>query len=164
MSIQTIINLLGNLIKLHKQFNQFAIEKTEILKKNDMPALNELLKKETALIKQLKKLEQERRVALTNYLKEKGMAIENVTMDQLIEISSEEEQSILKKLQKGLLAEIDQLKKQNELNQQLLEDSLRFVNFSLDLIAPDFSDVNYTHPNQKAFEEGASRSLFDSKA
>lgn len=164
MSIQAIASVLADLIKLHKQFNEMAKEKTEIIRKNDMPALDQLLKKETALIKQLKKLEQDRLFVVNEYLRKKGIAREGVTMAGLIEMASGSEQVVLNKLQKGLLSEIEQLKEQNALNQQLLEDSLRFVNLSLDLIAPDPEDVNYRRPNSRGYEDGMNRSIFDSKA
>lgn len=164
MSAQAIAAVLADMIKLHKIFNELAIEKTGIIKKGDMPALDQLLKKETLLIKQLKKLEQDRLFVVNEYLSNKGMAKEDVTMDELIESATLEEQDVLQRLQKGLLSEIKMLQEHNELNQQLIQDSLRFVNLSLDLIAPDPEEVNYQRPTQKGYSEGSGRSIFDSKA
>lgn len=164
MSLQQITKILVALIQVHKQFNELAIEKTTIIQKSDMPALDQILKKETALITQLTKLEQNRILAVNNYLKDQGIMQKQATIEQLIEVVPENERVVLSKLQKALFAEIDQLKKQNELNQQLLEDSLHFVNLSLDLIAPDPDEVNYKRPNAKSYNEGMNRSIFDSKA
>lgn len=164
MSIQQVATILAEIIQVHKQFNELASEKTDIIQKSDMPALNDLLKKETVLIKRLKKLEQDRILAVNEYLNKKEMPLDGATIEQLIEVAQEEEKDVLNKLQKALLAEIDQLKKQNELNQQLLEDSLHFVNLTLDLIAPDPDEVNYRRPNEKGYNEGVNRSIFDSKA
>lgn len=165
MSAQAIAAVLADMIKLHKIFNELATEKTEIIKKGDMPALDQLLKKETLLLKKLKKLEQDRLFVVNEYLTFKGMAKEDVTMDELIQSATRDEQDVLQRLQKGLLSEIQLLQQHNELNQQLIADSLRFVNLSLDLIAPDPEEMTYQRPTKKkAYDEGQGRSIFDSKA
>lgn len=164
MSFERVVNILAHFIKIHKQMNELAIEKTEIIKKNDMPALDELIKKEASLIKQLKKLEQDRKKTVSEYARKYGLTSENVTISELVESVPEKERAILKKLQKGLLSEIGQLKKQNELNGQLLEDSLRYINFTLDLIVPDPEEYMYRRPSGKQSDEGTHRSIFDSRA
>ncbi|MDE5414041.1 flagellar protein FlgN [Alkalihalobacterium chitinilyticum] len=164
MSAKAVIAVLADLTKLHKTFNEIAREKTDVIQKNDMPALDVLIKKEGALIHQLRKLEQDRMIVVEEYLKSKGLVTEGVTMDQLLELAPKEEQPILTKIHRALMSEIDKLKQNNELNQQLIEDSLRFVNLSLDLMAPEPDDVTYQRPMQKNYEAGSSRSIFDSKA
>lgn len=42
MSAKAIAAVLADMIKLHKIFNELATEKTEIIKKGDMPALSTL--------------------------------------------------------------------------------------------------------------------------
>lgn len=161
---KAIIQVLADLIKLHQRLNEFALEKTEIIKKNDMPSLDALLKKESAFIQQLRKLEEDRLYVTSDYMRSKGIETEGVTMAKLIELMPKEEQPLLKKLQQALLSEIERLRTNNELNQQLLLDSLRFVNFSLDLIAPEPEEVNYQRPTKTETGPSHGRSLFDSKA
>ncbi|OLO38089.1 hypothetical protein BTR23_11880 [Alkalihalophilus pseudofirmus] len=164
MSAKAVIAVLADLIKLHKTFNEIAIEKTEVVKKSDIPALDMLIKKEGALIHQLNQLEQKRILVVEAFLNRKGLVTEGVTMEQVIEMAPKEEQPILTKLQRALMSEIDRLKKNNELNQQLIEDSLRFVNLSLDLMAPEPEEINYQRPAQKNYDSDTKRSIFDSKA
>ncbi|MEB1806673.1 MAG: flagellar protein FlgN [Bacillaceae bacterium] len=164
MSAKAVIAVLADLIKLHKTFNEIAQEKTEVVRKSDIPALDVLIKKEGALIHQLRKLEQDRLFVVEEFLKGKGLVTEGVTMDQLIELVPKEEHPILTKLHRALMSEIDTLKKSNELNQQLIEDSLRFVNLSLDLMAPEPDEITYQRPSQKNYDSEKKRSMFDSKA
>ncbi|WP_209121474.1 flagellar protein FlgN [Alkalihalobacillus sp. BA299] len=164
MSAKAVIKVLADLIKLHQVLNEIAVEKTEIVKKGEMPALDLLIKKEVALIQQLRKLEENRMLVVEQFFTDKGLVTEDVTMDQLIEHAPKDEQSLLLKLYRALLSEIDTLKKNNELNQQLIEDSLRFVNLSLDLLTPEPDDVNYQRPTKSNNDTVASRSIFDSKA
>lgn len=166
MSTKAIIAVLADLIKLHKTFNELAEKKAEVVKKGDMPALDDLIKQETTLIKKLKNLEEDRLFVVKEYLQSKGWMLEGVTMEQLIESAPKEEQLILSRLQKGLLSEMKKLQEQNQLNQQLIEESLRFVNLSLDLVAPQpDDDVNYQRPTNapKGYDLNGNRSMFDSK-
>ncbi len=164
MSAKEIIAVIAEMIKLHKTFNELAIEKTDIIKKSDIKALDMLIKKEGALIHQLNQLEQKRMSVVEAFLNRKGLVTEGVTMEQVIEMAPKEEQPILTKLQRALMSEIDRLKKNNEQNQQLIEDSLRFVNLSLDLLAPEPEEINYQRPAQKNYDSDTKRSIFDSKA
>ncbi|WP_096202424.1 flagellar protein FlgN [Bacillus sp. FJAT-45350] len=164
MSTKAIMDVMADLIKLHQTFNQLAVEKTEAIKNSDMPSLDKLLKQETAYVKKLRKLEEDRLFVVNQYLANEGLVTEGVTMGNLVELVPSTEQVLLGKLQKALLSEIDRLRKRNELNQQLIEDSLRFVNLSLDLIAPEPEEVNYKRPTKTSYEENTGRSLFDSKA
>ncbi|WP_026672376.1 flagellar protein FlgN [Alkalihalobacterium bogoriense] len=165
MSTKNIAEVLQELLSVHQAFRKLAKEKAEVLKKGDMPALDQLIKKEAVVIQQLKKLEQDRLFVVEQYLHSKGLVTEGVTMAQLIQMTSPEEQEVLEKLQQELLEEIEGLKAENELNQQLIQDSLRFVNLSLDMLSPQQDeDVNYKRPKSNQYEGGASRSIFDSRA
>ncbi|WP_216830369.1 flagellar protein FlgN [Alkalihalobacterium elongatum] len=164
MSAKAVIAVLADLIKVHKELNQIAVEKTEVVKKGEMAALDMLIKKESPFIHHLGKLEEKRVLAVEQFINEKGLVTEDVTMKQLIERAPQEEQTLLLKLYRALLSEIDILKKNNQLNQQLIEDSLRFVNLSLDLLTPEPEEVTYQRPTKNQYETGSSRSIFDSKA
>lgn len=164
MSAKAIITVLAELIKVHKELNKIAADKTDIVKKGEISALDMLIQKEVPFIHQLKKLEENRQFEVEQFLKHKGMVTEGVTFNDLVECAPKEEQALLLKLYQALLAEIDTLKNHNDLNQQLIVDSLRFVNLSLDLITPEPDDVTYQRPTQKNYEASSSRSIFDSKA
>ncbi|MBU8905986.1 flagellar protein FlgN [Desertibacillus haloalkaliphilus] len=161
---KAIIDVIAKLVKAHQSLNELAKQKTEVLKKGDMPALDKISQQEMAHVQQLQKLEQDRLDFVDRYVKQKGLMTEGVTMDILLEHVPVNERVILKKLQDVLVAEVDTLKQQNELNQQLIEDSLRFVNLSLDLVMPEPDEVNYQRPTTSEPEPQYGRSLFDSKA
>lgn len=164
MAEQTLTDILAELIQLHKRLNELALEKVDAVKKNEIATLNDIIKQETSLIKKLTRAEQSRMNAIQQFSKEKGLVIENVTMETIIEHSSNEEQPQLREQFHCLLDEMTRLREMNELNKMLIEDSLRFVNLSLDLLSPDISDMNYERPTTK--ESGAieQRSIFDSRA
>lgn len=151
------------LVQLHQVFNNLADEKTEALTKGDNLRLRSLLQKESAQLKQLEQLEQERSRLVRFFISGKGLVTEGGTLAELLPYFDDGEKGELVTLQKKLIEDIEQLKKKNELNQQLIQDALRFVNLSLDMLQPELDTGNYGRVN-KEDEEPLGRSLFDSKA
>lgn len=166
MAEQTLTGILVELIQLHERLNELALKKVDAVKKNDIATLNDIIKQETSLIKKLTKAELSRMNAVQHFLQVKGLVRENATMETMIEHSPVEEQPQLKEQFHRLLDEMTRLREMNELNKMLIEDSLRFVNLSLDLLSPDMTDMNYERPTTKEhdFSESRGHSLFDSKA
>lgn len=164
MAKYTLTDILAELIYLHEQLNELAIKKVETVKKNEIMALNEIIKQETSLIKKLTKAEQSRMDVVQEFRRAKGLVIEDVTMELIIEHSPVEEQPKLTEQFQILLNEMILLKEMNELNKMLIEDSLRFVNLSLDLLSPDMTDMNYERPTTKESGSAEQRSIFDSRA
>lgn len=151
------------LVQTHCQFNELAQEKSEALTKGDISHLRTLLQKESALLKQLQQQEQERLRLVRMFMNGKGLVTEGGTISELLPHICEEEEKQLVSLQQVLLKEIEKLKIQNELNQKLIQDSLRFVNLSLDVLQPEVDTGNYGRTNQED-DEPHGRSLFDSRA
>lgn len=156
MSAQPIIEALEQLIKLHQGFNKLASKKKNIIIEGDTDALTALLIDEQKYVKAISQIEIKRQEAVQTFLKHP----KNATLNQVMEEASPEEAEILQRLKIELLEEVTQLKEQNELNQQLLVQSLQFVNLSLDVLRPQ--DRNYNYGNEQAPKP--SISMFDSKA
>ncbi|MFJ8266887.1 flagellar protein FlgN [Peribacillus asahii] len=156
MSAQPIIEALEQLIKLHQGFNKLASKKKNIIIEGDTDALTALLIDEQKYVKAISQTEIKRQEAVQTFLKHQ----KNATLNQVIEVAQLEEAEILQRLQIELLEEVTQLKEQNEFNQQLLVQSLQFVNLSLDVLRPQ--DRSYNYGNEQAPKP--SISMFDSKA
>src|SRR5690554_2452611 len=150
---QEIVTIFKALTAVHEKFNEKAIEKQEAVKKGNMQALDQLLKEESALIQQLGKLENTRQHVVNAWMQEKGFVKENVTFEQLMKFFTEENKEELLHWEQRLVQEITKLKQQNELNQQLIEESLRFVNMSLDAMQPKQEFSNYHNPSGKKMND-----------
>ncbi|HEX7065878.1 MAG TPA: flagellar protein FlgN [Bacillales bacterium] len=164
MSAESMIETMKVLVSVHRELNEQAKEKTETLKNGDMEALETLMKKEEAAVSKLKELEELRVRQVDVFLGEKGMIGENVTMSQLLKVADPEEEQKLLQIQHQLTEEIILLKQQNALNQELIEQSLQFVNVSLNLYQPEKEPANYGRPDQTKNSAQRGRSLFDSQA
>lgn len=162
---QELIQIFQAMTVVHERFNEQAVRKEETIKTGDMEGLDQVMKEESPLIQQLRKLENTRQHLVLQWMKDKGLVKENVTMDQLTPLFPAKEREAVEYWQRRLMTEIDKLKEQNSLNQQLLEDSLRFVNLSLDAMNPQEQNqfTSYSGDGEQDDDEQGGRSLFDSK-
>lgn len=157
MTFSELISILEAQTKLHESLYKLAQRKTEALKKNDIDTLSTLINEEQKLIFAIRQFE-ERRVRWMETTFPNG---QNVTITRCIELADEMEREKLANLYKQLAETIAQLKQANELNKQLLEQSLQFVSAMLDAVMPSAQPITYNETNQ--YEETANRSIFESK-
>ncbi|SDN02239.1 FlgN protein [Fictibacillus solisalsi] len=152
MASAQMIPMLQKLLYVHKELNHLAAEKTDTLKKGDVAALDVLLEKENEYVKTLRNLEEQRTQTST------------LTMSKLIEQAAPEEIQQLRHLQEQLKKEYLLLKQQNQLNQQLLHQSLQFVNMSMNMLIPEPEKLTYSSSKANGYTGASSIALFDSKA
>lgn len=161
MSVEVMTASIEKLLMLHRSLYQLAVKKTEIIKKSDMEALDQLLKEEQKHIAAIGQVEKERQKAVMVFSPD----VRQPTMSDCIKSFSELEQDRLTVLVNELALYIQYLKDQNNLNQQLIHHSLQFANFSMELLRPQPANINYSPPtkNQKPSETHSS-SIINSEA
>ncbi|WP_404404908.1 flagellar protein FlgN [Jeotgalibacillus malaysiensis] len=135
MTQQSIKTILSQQIKLHKSLLELAKRKTVVIKENDLESLNQLIKDEQKHIQAIGALETKRQ-----------------------QLNTEED---VQQEKDELLQVIIDLKTINELNQDLLTQSMQFVSLNLDLLMPQPDSINYS---KKDNEDEPVRSMFDSQA
>lgn len=159
MSAAELILSLEKLLQLHKNLYQITLQKTEILKSENIDALKELLKKEQMFVKAISQLEDERIKQTVAFLGRE----DELSMSACIEKATGSEQDKLKELEKDFKETIDSLKATNELNRELAKQALQLVSMTLDMLMPQQAEFNYNKPANKPIEKQR-RSLFDSQA
>lgn len=164
VSTEKIIQPLEKLHLLHKSLYQIAKKKTDIIKSGDIDALRSVLNDETKHIQAIKKFETELSENVATYLEQNDYIKSDFKLNDCINILIEPAKTKVTQLKIALENQIKELKYQNELNQQMLEQSLQFVNLSLDIIVPDIDSFNYDRPGQHILAGQEGRSIFDSKA
>lgn len=168
MSVQSIISILDKLEKMHKSLLEHAYKKTELVKKGDMQELDNMLKIEQSHVAAIETLEQQRQKIVTDYFRAKGIAHSDIpTVADVIEAASkEEERQQLQAVRDRLMETIEELKRQNDLNQKLVFQSLQFVNMSLDLMRPrpQENTMNYSSKEVRGTNNAAKKAFFDSQA
>ncbi len=160
MPLQSIIQSLEQLTQLHQRLYSLSVQKTEILKKGDMDELQNLLKQEKKTAKAINQIEAGRLEQTTTWAKEHVLAQEKVTVTTMLEyLQGTESGQALEQATTQLAEKLVALKQQETLNQELTQQSLQFVQLSLDMIAPTIDSFNYGN-----IQQPSKRSVFDSKA
>lgn len=78
------------------------------------------------------------------------------------ELTGPVETEIIERLKAELIDEVTKLKERNGLNQQLIYQSLQFINVSLDMLRPQNQNLNYGDSVKKPVK--SVMAMFDSKA
>ncbi|MGD8190286.1 flagellar protein FlgN [Brevibacillus ginsengisoli] len=161
-----LYEMLDNLLNLHRALYTLAEQKKDVLIKGNVEALTLMTQQEQKLIKAVNASEAARSQVIHDILAEKGLSLAEPTLYELIKsLTSIEEKSRLKSYREELIRIVSELRQANELNQQLLEQSLSFVNHSLDILTDTPEDeFIYKKPIGHQGAQQASRSFINKKA
>ncbi|WP_080843986.1 flagellar protein FlgN [Cytobacillus gottheilii] len=159
MSATALITAMENLLKLHKSLNELAIKKTDIIKAGDMPALDQMLKDEQSHVAAIEKMEQLRQAACSKVVQQQ----EKPTLEDCLPFLEEDIKSKALTLKDSLVTEVEALQERNQLNQQLIYQSLQFVNMSMSLLQPQ-SMQNFNYTNPKSNQSKPQKGMFNSRA
>ncbi|SHE11366.1 FlgN protein [Chlamydia abortus] len=165
MAIKQLVHVLNKLNEVHALLLESGEQKKQALIRNDVASLNQLVHNENKLIKQVSQLEQQRAVVTNDFLLSKGYKLnDRITVTEIAKlIFNAEEKGILLEAQERLVNTLHQLKQLNEANQELVKQSLAFVEFSIDVMSGSEEDWSYQHPDQTASKIQRS-GLFDTRA
>lgn len=166
MSIESLKQTMDQLNAIHLTLLELAEQKTGILVINKVDKLNQIVNKETSLMKRITELDLQRIEDISGFLIEKGYKPNpRITVGDLVKLVVKmEEKKLLTDSQRQLLTTIDKLRKVNSLNQKLIEQSLAFIEYSMDIVlGPSDEDIIYRNPSHQ--KQGIKRSgMFDSRA
>jgi flagellar biosynthesis/type III secretory pathway chaperone len=166
MAFQALLRTIADLNDSHHTLLELADLKKDVLIHDQVAKLTEIVTKENKLIKQIGIQNQERLEAVGNFLIEKGYKPNpKVTISDLTKIIFNiEDKKALMDSQRQLKETIHQLRQKNAVNQQLIEQSLIFIDYSLDLyIGPPDDEAVYHNPGQQL--KGNKRpGVFDTRA
>lgn len=160
MSATTLITSMEKLLKLHRSLLDLTTKKADIVKKGDMDALNQLIKDEQKHLTAISMIEKERLAATVAIVPE----LEQPTVSDCLEKVEETEKDKLEAVRDELLETVKQIQEKNEHNQQLIYQSMQFVNFSLSLVAPQPESFTYGPPAGHKKTAPQSSGMFSSKA
>jgi flagellar biosynthesis/type III secretory pathway chaperone len=166
VTILPLLELMGQLEAIHRELIGLAREKTPVLVRNDIEALNAIIHKENRLVRQVAELDRNRVQRTGEYLISRSYNPDpRVSVSDLIKIVFKaEEKKALMEAQRNLLDVLAELKRLNQVNQKLIEQSLDFINFSVDLLVEDPNqDLFYKAPTAPTGGK-ARNGLFDTRA
>ncbi|KGA97240.1 hypothetical protein AJ85_16995 [Alkalihalobacillus alcalophilus ATCC 27647 = CGMCC 1.3604] len=165
MMIEKIKQALSQLVEVQQQLLEIAVNKTELIKENRMKDLELVVREEAKAIQKLRITEMVRVKEVKSFFETRNKPLLEPTMTDLIAEVEPSDREGLQSLQQLLLEQILELKKVNEHNEELIQESMKFVHFSLDVLSPQLSEMQYQRKpqNGNGYENGE-HSIFDSRA
>ena len=116
----------------------------------DIEALKAITNEERKLIKMVNTAQKDLLNHAKDFLEQHSISMDTPTLQDCLPYVKAQEHQTLTTLQSQLVEKVSLLKKQNDLNQQLLKQSLSFVQLSLDLLTPDIDTYNYERPDRQS--------------
>ncbi|NDI36521.1 flagellar protein FlgN [Chengkuizengella sediminis] len=164
MSVYDIVQHLETLDQIHFKLIELGKQKKQIIIDNHIEELTKIMNQESMLLKQITEVDSKRVKVVENIVKQKGMQPNpNLTITELTRfIIDPEEKRALKAAQNKLLKTMDEMKNLNTLNQQLIEQSLSYINVTLET-ALGTADDNVTYQNPLTNQHGSRKGIFDVK-
>jgi flagellar biosynthesis/type III secretory pathway chaperone len=149
--------ILQEMILVHEKLLAVGQEKQAAIIKGDPEGLLSIFPKESALLKEIGWLEEKRQA--------ETLAYQSLSLTEIIDNSSSvKEKEELSFYQSELKAKLKELMDQHELNQQLIEKSLVYVNSMLALFTqPQEPSITYSASKNYPRDNTHSRSFFDAK-
>lgn len=144
-----LIGQLKQLLLIYRALFTLADEKKQAIIQNHIELINMITMKETKAMKPVPELESSTRSLLTKLQRELGFRPKlKMTLSEMVQLLTDPQQKLeLSQLQADLAQVSDKLKLANEHNQQLIQLSLEYVNFSLDVMCgPPEDEVTYKRP------------------
>jgi len=166
MPVQQLIQIIAELADAHRELLELAEQKRVALVRNELKDIMAIVNKETKLSKRVADLQQAQTNAVNEFFRQKGFQpTREITITELSRMITdiEAKQALIDRRDR-LVELIAELKQRNDLNQQLIKQSLDFVNYSIDVIAgPPEDEMTYQRPAQQSPTTGRT-GVFDWKA
>lgn len=166
MSVQQVADVLRRMDELYRTLIELGFEKQKAVMANDVAGLTQIMTKETRAIKQAAEMDEMREESVSRFLKEKGIRSQlNLTITEMTRLVFDTlEKQMLLEAQGQLSTTLQELKRLNAINKELIEQSLTFIDYSLNLLTslPE-DEMTYRDPSKQQSMQ-KSRSYFDTRA
>ncbi|MDI6703161.1 MAG: flagellar protein FlgN [bacterium] len=130
---------------LYKQLVDLSKEKKDVLLNRDIERLLMIISSEESLISKIQEFEDVRLGIIDNLAEVWQIPKSELNFKKIISLSSVD----LSSLYSEFLSTVQELKDLNEMNNQLIRDSLSFINYILNIIVPMQEDFTYGRVKKK---------------
>ncbi len=152
--IEELIAVLTKEEEIYKELLPVALEKTQIIIRNDLTALQQVTEKEQFVIDEITALEHKRDEVIMNMGVVLNRKPADLTLKKIIGLLEKQpkEQKQLARLHDSLQAILKQLSSANLKNQSLIEQSLEMIEFNMNLIQSTRMSPGSGNYTKKAYE------------
>ncbi len=146
-------------LAIYRRFLVLAHEKQPVLVKGQIPELEKITKEEELLILQVGRLEEQRQSLVRSLTNHFVLSPEEVTLSEIMKRVDGETGLKFQQLLEEMSAVIKELAGVNEVNTELIKNSLDYINFSIDILTSSRTSM-YGQDDEKP-DSGAK--IFDRK-
>lgn len=132
-----LMNLLKEELEVLKALKELTYDKTDVIVENQIEKLQEIIKKEEELINKMAIKEEERLNLLYNWGINK-----NTPLSQVVEKLPEGKEELMD-LGEDLSNLLEEIKIRNDLNGQLIEENLQWLDFNINLLTNATTPATY---------------------
>ncbi|MHC0038125.1 flagellar protein FlgN [Pseudoneobacillus sp. C159] len=158
-SIMAVINILNQQVETHKRLLDIAKEKRTILVEGHLESLQTIMLREGECVEKIQKLEEQRMQFVQKYIMTKGLKVSNYSLEELIQLEMVEPlKNRLQFIAKQLRELIEDITLLNESNQQLIQTSLSYIQYSIAMFVRKEPAIGYGPNNTNRYA-----SLLDAK-
>ena len=166
--IDELVNTMSQENDIYRELIPIAEEKTRVIIKNDLDALQKITEQEQLTIEKINALEKKREEVVVNIGTVLSRDPKELNMKALIKIMDKqpEEQKALSRIHDELDGNLRRLVTINDRNKELIRESLEMIEFNMNLIqstrmAPGVN--NYTRSAGESSIRQAGTGMFDAK-
>lgn len=150
-------------LESYKTMLEYGLKKTEIITSGQAKELDKLTQIEQALIMKIGKLEDKREEIVEKIGHELNIK-EDINLSTILPYIDKKDEKEINDIRDELVDILNKLKDRNQLNGVLINDSLEYINFNIDLLTQSTSIQGTTYGKGKEKEESLqNRNLFDKK-
>src|SRR5690625_6110131 len=138
MTYDKVLRSLDELVSIHKELIDSSNKTTENIKVGKVDELQDQIMHERKLSLKLEQAEEKRQAVVEAWFSANDIQSDEMTITEMLaNIVDEEKQIQLASVTTKLTEAITTLKRSEQLNRELLEQSMQFVQMSLQLLSPD---------------------------
>lgn len=150
---QKLVILLNGQKEIYEEILKIGQKKQEELIKGSMMALDEINKQEELLILQCGRLEEERYHCVQKLVKEYNL--KEGILSEILSVAPKPQEDELRKIVQEITAIIEALAKINQENMSLIQQSLHFINYSIEAISQPQESKTYNLEREVKLESTA---------
>ena len=166
--IDELVSVMSQENDIYKDLIPIASEKTRVIIKNDLTALQEITDREQLTIERINSLERKREEVIKNIGTVLNRKAESLDMKELIKIMAKQpvQQEQLSKIHDELSSTLKTLVAINDRNKVLIQQSLEMIEFNMNIVQSSRmnpSGNNYTRNAGEEAMQGAGTRMFDTR-
>lgn len=160
--INELMDILDREAEIYEDILKLSRNKTDFIIKGKVSELDNITKIEQALIMDMAKLEDLREKTVSDLSVDINSNTSQITVTELLKHLDDSQAERLEAYKTNLLGIINEIKDVNDLNSKLIQNSIDYINFSLNILSSaPVADNNYG--NTGLTNEAKKKTYFDVK-